>query len=179
MSGLDQRLKEMRDAGKRVCRKILDKRNDVIAVYIEGSVARGDIHEKSDVDIVAVKEEGEYEEERRSPIRTLDEVDDSAFSIDIGYIPLGLWKEELYHNIGSEWECEVSTVVDSIILYDPKGLVTEAKEHFKLYPEDRRRMTIKNILDRLKGFSESVWYHYVNKNYNIESLFSKFFAMEA
>jgi len=47
---LRSRLKVLREASRLACKRVLEKRSDVIAVYVVGSVARGNIHEKSDVD---------------------------------------------------------------------------------------------------------------------------------
>jgi len=174
-----QRLELMREAGHRACEKILEVRSDIITIYIVGSVARGDIHGKSDLDVVAVKEQGDYEEERMSSSMLLGEVKESGFSIDIFYIPRHLWEEELYHSWGSEWEVEASSIVDALILYDPKGIMEKAKQDFKSYPVEMRRRSIENIFNRLRNFGEAVWYHYVNTNYDAEAIFSKFYAMEA
>lgn len=168
----------MREACKRECQRILEKRSDILAVYIIGSVAWGDIHEKSDVDLIALKEQGDYEEERKSPLDTMGEAA-SEFNIDIGYLPLWLWDEELYHSWSDDWEMEASSIVNSIILHDPRGIIKKAKRDFETYPEETRKRRIKNLLQRLRHYGETVWYHYVNKNYDIESLFSKLFVMEA
>jgi predicted nucleotidyltransferase len=168
----------MREACKRECQKILEKRSDIIAVYIIGSVARGDIHEKSDLDLIALKEQGDYEEERKSPLEIMGE-SSSNLNIDIGYLPLWLWDEELYHSWSDDWEVEASSIVDSIILYDSRGIIKKAKDDFITYLEDTRKRRIKNLLRRLQNYGETIWYHYVNKNYDIESVFSKLYAIEA
>jgi len=168
---LDSRLGILREASRRACERILGKRSDVIAVYIIGSVARGKIHEKSDVDMMVVAEQGDDFREERS--------EELGCNVDIVYSPLILWKEEIYHSWGSDWEVEVSSLVDSLVLYDPRGLVQKAKKDFEVYPEENRSRGIRNIHQKMRGFSESVWYHWLNRNYDVESVFSKLYAMEA
>ena len=160
----------MREIAKSICGRILEKRSDVVAVYIVGSVARGDIHEQSDIDIEALINQEDFEGE---------EFKEGSFDVGIAYIPLKLWKKQLYSDIGSEWENNAAAVVDALILHDPNGLVEKAKKDFRPYPEEKRRSNTKTILDRLNNITESVWYHWVNKNYDIESIFSKFYAMDA
>lgn len=170
MVNLSQGLETMREAAQHVCERILEKRSDIIAIYIIGSVARGDIHQKSDVDLIVLIEQGDFKEERFKEL---------SCNFDICYFPLELWKEELYYSWGSEWEVEASSIVDSLILYDPKRLVERTKEEFATYPEEKRRKGIRNIYDQMIKFSQAVWHHYVNNNYDIESIFSKFYAMQA
>jgi len=167
---LSQGLETMREAAQHVCERILEKRSDIIAIYIIGSVARGDIHQKSDVDLIVLIEQGDFKEERFKEL---------SCNFDICYFPLELWKEELYYSWGSGWEVEASSVVDSLVLYDPKGIIERAKVEFKSYPEEIRRKGIRNTYDGMTKFSQAVWHHHVNKNYDIESIFSKFFAMQA
>jgi len=168
---LNSRLGVLREASRRACERIVRKRSDVIAVYVVGSVARGNIHEKSDVDMMVVVEQGDDFKEERS--------EEIGCNVDIVYSPLNLWKEELYHSWGSDWEVEVSSLVDSLVLYDPHGLIQKAKKDFEVYSEENRRRGIRNIHQKMRGFSESVWYHWLNRNYDIESVFSKLYAMEA
>ncbi len=165
------RLETLREASRLACKRVLEKRSDVIAVYVVCSVARGNIHERSDVDIIVVIEQGD-DFERES-------LEELGCSIDIFYNPLKLWKEELYYSWGSEWEVNASSVVDSLVLYDRDGLIQKTKEELETYPEEKRRRSIRNIHDKMTNFSEAVWYHYINKNYDIESIFSKLYAMES
>jgi len=120
--------------------------------------------------IVLIEHGDDFKEERFK---------DLGCSVDIFYVPLKLWEEELYYSWGSEWEVEASSVVDSLVFYDPNGLIQKAKEELRAYPEEKRRKGIRQIHDKMISFSEAVWYHYVNKNYDIESIFSKFYAMQA
>jgi len=168
---LSNRLETLRKASKRACKQVLGKRSDVLAVYIVGSVARGNIHEKSDVDMMVVVEDGGDSE--REDLEML------GCSVDIFYVPLKLWKEELHDSWGSEWEVEASSIVDSLVLHDPKGLVQKTKKELETYPEEKRRKGIRNIRDKMAHFSEAVWYHYVNRNYDTEPIFSKLYAMQA
>jgi hypothetical protein len=74
---------------------------------------------------------------------------------------------------------EASNIVNSIILYDPRGIIKKAKEDFQIYPEETRKRRIKNLLQKLQNLGETTWFYYVNKNYDIESIFSKLFAIMA
>jgi len=174
VSGLDElskRLEALREASQRVCRRLLKTRSDIVAIMVVGSVARGNIHENSDVDLCVLVKYGEHPERER--IRELD------CDVEVVYTPLRLWRERLYRGIGSMWEIDVSNVVDSLVLYDPYGVVREIKRMFKVYPEEKRRMNILEIFHRMGWYEEAVRYHYLKKNYDVQSVFSKMYVMEA
>jgi len=105
------RLKTLRILGQHIGMRIVKTRHDVVAAFIVGSVARGNIHSESDIDLCILIEHGDR------PKREI--IEESGYKVDITYIPLHLWEENLYHGIGSEWEIEASNIVDSIIIYDP------------------------------------------------------------
>jgi len=165
------RLETLREASRRVCSRILQKRSDVVAVFVVGSVARGNIHEQSDVDMSVLIEHGDNPE--RENFKEL------GCNVDIVYAPLHLLKERLDYGVGSEWEIDASNIVDSLVLYDPNGLIQKTKRELEVYPEEKRRKNILHIYDKMGWFNNSVWYHYLKKNYDVESVFSKFFAMQA
>jgi len=167
---LNSRLETLREASRRACKRVLKNRSDVVAVYVVGSVARGNIHEKSDVDMGVLVEHGDKPERENIEL---------GCSVDIVYVPLHLWKEKLYHGVGSEWEIDASNIVDSLILYDPNRLIQNTKTELKAYPEEKRKQSILHAFDRMGWFGEAVWYHYLKKNYDVESVFSKLFALEA
>ena len=98
---LRSRLEVLREASRLASKRVLENRSDVIAVYVVGSVARGNIHEKSDVDIMVLIEQGDDFEGESLEV--------SSCSVDISYVPLRLWKEELYERCGSAWEVEVAS----------------------------------------------------------------------
>jgi len=154
-----------------VCKCVLQKRPDVVAVCVVGSVARGNIHEKSDVDICVLIEQGDRPERE-----TFEEL---GCSVDIVYAPVHLWKEKLRRGVGSGWEIDASNIVDSLILYDPSGLIQETKRELKVYPEEKRRENILQVYHEMGWFGEALRYNYLKKNYDAESIFSKFFAMQA
>jgi len=79
----------------------------------------------------------------------------------------------------SDWEIDASNIVDSLILYDPNDLIQKTKKELEKYPEEKRRKNILQNYDKMGCFGEAVRYHFTNKNYNIESIFSKFYAMQA
>jgi predicted nucleotidyltransferase len=168
---LNCRLETLREASRRASKHILKKRTDIVAICVVGSVARGNIHENSDVDMFVLVESGDKPE--RESVQELD------CKVDIVYIPFRLWKERLYRGIGSMWEIEVSNILDSLILYDRDGFIQESKREFKIYPDEKRRMSILHIFQQMGWFENTVKYHYLKKNYDIESVFSKIFAIEA
>jgi len=168
---LSSKLATLREASRLVCERVLKNRSDIIAVYVVGSVARGNIHEQSDVDMCVLTKHGDNPE-RENYIEL-------SCSVDVVYAPLHLWKERLYHGVGSEWEIDASNIVDSLILYDPDGFIQKTKKELETYPEEKRRKNILQIYDKMGWFGEAVWYHFTNKNYDIESIFSKFYAMQA
>ncbi len=73
----------------------------------------------------------------------------------------------------------MSNILDSIVLYDPSGLIRGIKQKFRVYPEEKRRENILHHFHRMGWFENAVKYHYFKKNYDIESIFSKLFAIEA
>ena len=168
---MNSRLETLREASRNACRRILEKRSGVVAIYVVGSVARGNIHEQSDVDMSVLIEHGDNPEREK--------FEELGCSVDIVYAPLHLWKERLYSSIGSEWEIFASNIVYSLILYDPNGLIKKTKKELEVYPEEKKKQNILQIYDKMGWFSEAVWHHYLKKNYDIESVFSKFFAMQA
>lgn len=168
---LTSRLETLREASRRACEHVLKKRSDVVAVYVIGSVARGNVHERSDIDMMVVIEDGDDFD--------AESLQESGCSVDIVYAPLKLWEEQLYHSWGSDWEFDVSSVVDSLVIYDPKGTIQKAREELAMYPEERRLKRIRQTHNNMIVFSGAVEYHYMNKNYDIESVFSKLYAMEA
>ncbi len=110
MSCLGEKLRILRRAGQRVCERLIKSRRDVVAVFIVGSVARGDIHEASDVDMcVVIREEGK-------PGR--ESIQELGCKVDVAYVPLRLWLEKLWRDVGSMWEINVSSILNSIILYE-------------------------------------------------------------
>lgn len=168
---LKNRLEELREASQLACERIIKKRSDIVAVYVVGSVARGNVHWESDIDMVCLIKQGGVSERER--IKVLD------CSADVFYFPIKLWKEEFDGRSGSDWEIEASSVVDSLVLHDPNGFIRKAKEGLLVFPEERRRMNTRLTYDRMTGFSEAVGYHYMSRSYDIESIFSKLYAMEA
>lgn len=170
MDKLNKRLEALREAGQRVCRRLLEARFDIVAIIIVGSVARGNIHENSDVDLCVLVRHGEHPERER--IRELN------CDVEVVYTPLRLWRERLYRGLGSMWEIELSNIMDSLVLYDPYGIVREVKERFKTYPEEKRRMNILEVFHKMGWYKEAVRYHYLKGNYNIQSVFSKMYVIE-
>jgi len=168
---LRNRLGALREASELACERIIKKRSDVTAVYVVGSVARGNVHGESDIDMMCLVKQEKIS--RRENMKVM------GCSADIFYVPIKLWKEEFDGRSGSDWEIEASSVVDSLVLHDPSGFIRKAKEELMVYPEERRRMNISLTYDRITGFSEAVWYHYMSRSYDIESIFSKLYAMEA
>jgi len=79
------RLETLREASRRVCKCVLQKRSDVVAVCVVGSVARGNIHEKSDVDMSVLTEQGDRPERE-----TFEEL---GCSIDFVYAPVHYGKK--------------------------------------------------------------------------------------
>lgn len=171
LNKLSGRLETLREASRRVCKHVLQKTSDVVAVYVVGSVARGNIHEQSDVDMAVLVEHGD--KPKRENLKEL------GCSVDIVYAPYHLLREKLHRGVGSEWEIDASNIVDSLVLYDPNGVIQKIKSELKVYPEEKRRMNILQIYDKMGWFSEAVWYHYLRKTYDVESFFSKFFAIQA
>ena len=165
------RLETLREASRRVCKRVLQERSDVVAVFVVGSVARGNIHEQSDVDMAVLIEHGDHP--KRENFKEL------GCNVDIVYAPLHLWKERLYHGMGSTWEIDASNIVDSLVLYDPNGLIQKTKRELEVYPEEKRRENILQVYHEMGWFGEAVRYNYLKKNYDDESIFSKFFAMQA
>jgi len=165
------RLKTLRILGQHIGMRIVKTQHDVVAAFIVGSVARGNIHSVSDIDLCILIEHGDR------PKREI--IEESGYEVDITYIPLHLWEENLYRGIGSEWEIEASNIIDSIIIYDPKKLIKKVKEYLKTYPEEKRRMNILFTYHRMGWFREAVKYHYIRRNYDFESIFSKIYAITA
>jgi hypothetical protein len=79
----------------------------------------------------------------------------------------------------SSLQSPASSLVDSLVLYDPKEIFEKAKSEFKPYPEEMRTENVRNFHEWMVGFSEAVWYHYVKKTCEDKSIFSKLYAMEA
>jgi len=77
------------------------------------------------------------------------------------------------------WEINAANIRDSIVLYDPTGLVQRVKRELSVYPERKRRENILYHLHMMGWYENAVKYHYIMKNYDIESIFSKLFAIEA
>ena len=168
---LSEKLKILREIIRQVCDELIKSRQDIVAVFVVGSVARGNIHEMSDVDMCVLVKEG------NEPKREI--IQKSNCSIDIVYVPLRLWKERLQRDIGSMWEINVSNVLDSIVLYDPTGLIKRIKRELSEYPEEKRRENILHHFHMVGWYENAVKYHYLKGNYDIESIFSKLFAIEA
>jgi len=168
---LSEKLKTLREVTRRVCDKLIKSRRDIVAVLVVGSVARGNIHEMSDVDMCVLIKEGS--EPRREVLQKPN------CSVDIVYIPLRLWKERLQRDVGSMWEINVSNILDSIVLYDPANLIKKIKQELNDYPEEKRRENILYHFHMIGWYENAVKYHYLRGNYDIESIFSKLFAIEA
>lgn len=168
---LRNRFEELREASQLACNRIVKKRSDVVAIYVVGSVARGNVHEKSDIDVMCMVKKGNAPE--RESIKVM------GCNADVFYVPIKLWKEEFDGRSGSDWEIEASSIMDSLVLYDPSGFIREIKEELMVYPEEKQRMSIKLTYERMASHSHAVGYHYMNKGYDIESIFSKLYAMEA
>lgn len=92
---LRNRLEKLREASQLTYKRIIEKRSDIVAVYVVGSVARGNIHEKSDIDMVCLIKQGSVSE--RESIKVL------GCSADVFYVPIKLWKEEFNSRSGSDW----------------------------------------------------------------------------
>ncbi len=168
---LDERLKALRKIAQNICEELVRDRRDIIAVLVVGSVARGNVHEESDIDMCVLTKEGD------KPKREF--MSKSGFKADIVYVPLKLWMERLWRDIGSMWEINVSNILDSIVLYDPTGLVKRIKKEFSKYPEEKRKQNILYHFHMMGWYQNSAKYHYLKGNYDIESIFSKLFAIEA
>ena len=166
-----EKLKVLREAGRRVCEKIIKSRQDIVAVYILGSVARGNIHENSDIDLCVIVNRGEK--------AWREIIQEMSCNVDIAYAPLRLWIERLQREMGSMWEINVSSILDSIILYDPTGLIRKIKRELSVYPEEKRIENILHQFNVMGWYENAVRYHYLKGNYDYEAIFSKFFAFEA
>ena len=170
MNSLAERLKELREAGRRVCEKILRERGDVVAVLVVGSVARGDIHEGSDVDLCVLVESG---------YAVREELIEGGCVVDVSYAPLNLWMERLRRDVGSMWEINVSNILDSIVLYDPRGLVDRIKRELSRYPEEKRRENFLHHFYMMGWHENSVKHYYARGSYDFAAIFSKLFALES
>jgi len=168
---LGNRLEGLREASQLACKRIIKKRSDIVAIYVVGSVARGNVHEKSDIDVMCLVRQGNASE--RESIKVM------GCSADVFYVPIKLWKGEFDGRSGSDWEIEASSIIDSLVFYDPSGFIRKTKDELMVYPKEKQRMSVKLTYERMTGFSEAVGYHYMNKSYDIESIFSKLYAMEA
>ncbi|RLE81933.1 MAG: hypothetical protein DRJ52_03155 [Thermoprotei archaeon] len=168
---LSRRLHVLREAARSFCSRLVESRRDVVAVFVVGSVARGSIHEESDVDVCVLVNVGDMP--RRELVREL------GCEIDVVYVPLAMWEERLRREVGSMWEINVSNILDSLVLYDPYGLIERIKRELKVYPEEKRRENILYHFHLMGWHENSVKYHYSVKKYDIESIFSKLFVVEA
>jgi len=168
---LGERLKILKKASQHVCERLVKSRRDIVAVFVVGSVARGDIHEASDVDM-CILVSGEDKPKRES-------IQKLGCKVDITYVPLRLWMERLRRDVGSMWEINASSILDSIILYDPTGLVQRIKQELSVYPKGERKENILHHLHMMGWYENAVKHHYLRKNYDVESIFSKLFAIEA
>ena len=168
---MNERLRVLREAGRRVCGRLVEGRRDVVAVFIVGSAARGGVHEASDVDLcVLVGEEGR-------PVR--ESIQELGCRVDVAYVPLRLWMERLRRGVGSMWEIGVSSILDSIVLYDPTGIVERVRRELAAYPEGKRVENVLHHLHLMGWYENAVEHHYARGNYDVESIFSKLFAVEA
>jgi len=102
----------------------LDKRDDIVASYVYGSVARGESNETSDIDIALIVE---GEPDKTAPGAGVDAWRDST------YIEASLFPKSRFENLEGLLEHTYlpNTLYHGRILYDPAGFLTAVQDKLR------------------------------------------------
>ncbi|MHA1987062.1 MAG: nucleotidyltransferase domain-containing protein [Promethearchaeota archaeon] len=140
-------IEECRRLGRTQFFKILPKRNDIIAAYSDGSVARNDMIPGSDIDIGIIVENPQ---EKWNVTRIVDDVWDIL--IEWAFIP-----KESYVNSRKILEDAGFThdIAHAYIYYDPKGFFEEIQTEILQKYEDKP-LILKRAKNQINIFKNSI-----------------------
>jgi predicted nucleotidyltransferase len=165
---------------RRVAQQIADGlvarfRSRIEAVMVEGSVARGDIHPHSDIDLVVFIDKASLRTSKTDlPLGESLEV--GSYHVDIGYCLLDEALAELNDLYGPDWEKQSSSISDGLILYDKTGRVTEAEEANKGYDEKMRLHNAKRLWDNMLDLDEAAGTAWDLGHYRDASIYAAMYA---
>lgn len=171
------RLVDMRRVAERIAQDLLTRLgSQVEAVMVEGSVARGDIHEHSDIDLVVFLDPVGLSKGRASGLSLAESLEVRGYHVDIGYGLLDDALAELSQLYGPDWEKQSSFFGDALILYDREGRLARAKRQNRFFSKKMRQRNAKRVYDNMLDLDEAAGTAWRLGNYREASIFCSMYA---
>ncbi len=174
MEDLSNRLVErMRTVARSLADSLVIRFGDRIeGIMVQGSVARGDVHESSDVDMVVFIAGGD----RLGYGSVCETFRDSGIGVDVDYVSLDRVAGELSTLLGPDWEMTSSALGDALVLYDRDGRVAKVKRENQGYPLEMRIRNLSYLHGKMQDMGEAVYHAWIREEYRDALVYSRMFA---
>ncbi len=146
----------------------------VEGVMVQGSVARGDIHGHSDIDMVVFLDRLAWLAKGRGRTTPPPEtIRSRGWSADVDYTFLDDVLAELDRLYGSDWEMASSALGEGLILYDRGKRLRRTKKKNRYYPRAMRMRNISYLWNRIQDLSEAAGIAWEEGNYEDVSVYCR------
>jgi predicted nucleotidyltransferase len=170
-------LEDMRRAAEKITENLIVRFGARIeGVMIEGSVARGDIHRYSDIDLSVFINREELTENEVSQLPSAESLEIEGYNVDIGYGLFDDALEELEYLYGPDWEKQSSFLGDALILHDKSGRLTAAKRGNRSYSKDLRMKNVERLWDNMMDLDEAAGTAWELEKYRDVSVYSSMYG---
>ncbi|MBS7609136.1 nucleotidyltransferase domain-containing protein [Candidatus Bathyarchaeota archaeon] len=143
-SFVDGKSRDLMCIAKEAAQRILELRGDVIALYLAGSVARGDATPTSDIDLGAIISQREHSEVLKPPLFI------KGVQVSCRLIPRMRLMD--IRRIWLEDPILPFQILESIRLYDPEDILLRFKQRLEAFFKDKH--LFKERIKRCLGFAE-------------------------